>query len=456
MATSHPIRLSLLIVASLACALALPAAAEPAPQTFTYRALVNDGTAPANGAYDVQARLFNALAGGTQVGSMFQALGVNIANGQLLTPMSFGSPTLYNGQRLWVELSLRAAGSPTYTTLSPRQEMTAVPYALGLVAPMVLSSEEYFPLSATSTSTLPGASGIESKGAFGLTAISTADAETEPVGRGVYAHGGAHGLYGVQGNTLATGSFGVYGLSSGSGGTGVSGVGQSGVKGSASGGGADFGGYFFASGVNSNGVKGECNNGGAAYGVWGASTTGFAGYFDGRVQVVGNLSKSGGSFKIDHPLDPANKYLSHSFVESPDMMNIYNGTVTTDAKGYATVALPDWFTALNKDYRYQLTVIDERDSADFVQAKVVRGVAVKPREGAATSFTLRTSRPSTVVSWQITGIRQDAWANAHRIQTEELKAGTEAGRYLHPELFGQSEAMRTGAGKAAAVAADPK
>lgn len=62
---------------------------------------------------------------------------------------------------------------------------------------------------------------------------------------------------------------------------------------------------------------------------------GFAGFFLGDVDVDGDLSKAGGSFKIDHPLDPANKYLYHSFVESPDMMNIYNGNVTTDAEGKA-------------------------------------------------------------------------------------------------------------------------
>jgi hypothetical protein len=70
--------------------------------------------------------------------------------------------------------------------------------------------------------------------------------------------------------------------------------------------------------------------------------------------VDGNLSKAGGSFKIDHPLDPANKYLYHSFVESPDMKNIYEGNVTTDGSGLETVTLPDWFEALNRDSRYQL------------------------------------------------------------------------------------------------------
>jgi hypothetical protein len=44
-------------------------------------------------------------------------------------------------------------------------------------------------------------------------------------------------------------------------------------------------------------------------------------------------------FRIDHPLDPANKYLNHSAVESPDMKNIYDGVVTLDADGEAVVEL---------------------------------------------------------------------------------------------------------------------
>ena len=111
---------------------------------------------------------------------------------------------------------------------------------------------------------------------------------------------------------------------------------------------------------------------GVTYGVYGrtSSSSGYAGWFQGRVHVNGTLSKAAGSFKIDHPLDPENKYLSHSFVESPDMKNVYDGIVTTDADGYATVELPDWFEALNRDFRYQLTVIDGGEA--FVLAKVAR------------------------------------------------------------------------------------
>jgi hypothetical protein len=145
-----------------------------------------------------------------------------------------------------------------------------------------------------------------------------------------------------------------------------------------------------------------------------------------NASFAGTLSKGAGSFKIDHPLDPENKYLYHSFVESPDMMNVYNGNVTTDADGYATVTLPDWFEALNRDFRYQLTVIDDGD--DWVFAKVAREVKDN-------SFALRTSRPQTKVSWQVTGIRQDAFANRNRIPVEEEKPESERGTYLHPDVF---------------------
>jgi hypothetical protein len=150
----------------------------------------------------------------------------------------------------------------------------------------------------------------------------------------------------------------------------------------------------------------------------------------GNLDVQGSLSKLGGSFRIDHPLDPENKYLFHSFVESPDMMNIYNGNVATDEKGYATVELPEWFEALNRDFRYQLTVIDEADGDGFVQAKVVKGVT-------SNRFTLRTSSPNTRVSWQVTGIRKDAWAEKHRIPVEEIKPEGQRGWFLNPELFGR-------------------
>jgi len=175
-------------------------------------------------------------------------------------------------------------------------------------------------------------------------------------------------------------------------------------------------------GIDAYGGTGSIMGGSGIYAV--AGNFEVAGEFQGDVNVSGAFSKSSGSFKIDHPLDPANKYLYHSFVESPDMMNIYNGNVTTDGSGTAVVSMPLWFEALNADFRYQLTAIGQ-----FAQAMV----ATKMNNG---SFTIKTNKPGVEVSWQVTGIRQDAWANAHRIQVEVEKAAQDQGHYLHPELFG--------------------
>ncbi len=141
----------------------------------------------------------------------------------------------------------------------------------------------------------------------------------------------------------------------------------------------------------------------------------------GDLSVLGNLSKASGSFKIDHPLDPFNKILYHSFVESPDMKNIYDGVVTTDANGEAEVELPDYFQALNKDYRYQLTPIGQ-----FAQAII-------SQEIENNKFHIKSDKPGVKISWQVTGIRIDAYAEKHRIVPEVEKSSAEKGKLLYPE-----------------------
>ena len=152
----------------------------------------------------------------------------------------------------------------------------------------------------------------------------------------------------------------------------------------------------------------------------------FAGYFSGQREGdrepqcrTGRVSKAGGSFRIDHPLSPATRYLQHSFVESPDMKNIYDGVIRTNGRGYATVRLPRWFQALNERFRYQLTTI-----RSFAKAIVWREVSDN-------SFVIRTRRPRVKVSWQVTGIRHDAYAKAHRIKVDVAKPRDSA-RLGHP------------------------
>ncbi len=239
-------------------------------------------------------------------------------------------------------------------------------------------------------------------GGSGLLALGGTGFNTSPGGVGLVGFGGsASSSSGGTGGTLIGGV-----STAGNGGDGAFVVGALGV------------------GMGKKGGRGvvAIPGGGA-----GGATVGLAGEFLGDVEISGNLSKGGGSFKIDHPLDPANKFLYHSFVESPDMMNVYNGNITTDENGEATVTLPDYFGALNRDYRYQLTVIGQ-----FAQAIVASKIS-------GNRFTIKTDKPGVEVSWQVTGIRQDAYANKHRIPTEEAKPERERGYYLHPKAFNQPE-----------------
>ncbi len=233
----------------------------------------------------------------------------------------------------------------------------------------------------------------------------------------------------IRGEATATSGtgFGVYG--SAVSGTGVYGVGQAnGVFGS-------------TVAVPSDtlllpaGVAGYSESGAGIYGD--AGQFAWAGYFSRHVRidgtlvigedlfVNGNITKGGGAFEIDHPLDPENMILRHSFVESPDMMNIYNGNVVTGEHGEAVVYLPDYFEALNMDFRYQLTVIGE-----FARAIIAEEIKNN-------HFLIRTDKPNVKVSWQITGIRKDRWAEENRIIVEENKTAKRQGFYIHPEAYGQ-------------------
>jgi len=222
-----------------------------------------------------------------------------------------------------------------------------------------------------------------------------------------------------EGNNAITG-ISTQGSADGSGGNGVLGYGAPGA----------VGGAFIGADTNDGssggdglvGVAGNTDNGG---------TTGVAGEFTGDVLIFGTLTASSKDFKIDHPTDPADKYLVHASVESSEMMNIYSGNVTTDELGLATVTLPAWFEALNTDYRYQLTTIG-RDAHAWIAAEV-----------ANKQFKIATNASRVKVSWQITAVRQDAYAKAHPLVVEEEKPAKEKGFYQYPELYGQPAERQT-------------
>jgi hypothetical protein len=164
------------------------------------------------------------------------------------------------------------------------------------------------------------------------------------------------------------------------------------------------------------------------YGVWAENTTGgYALYSNGWAYVNGVLNVTGAkNFRIDHPLDPANKYLVHTAIESPEMINFYSGNVVLDANGEASVQLPEWFGVLNREFRYQLTAVGGPGPNLYVANEI---------EG--NRFEIAGGRPGMKVSWQVTGVRQDPYAEANRTRAEEAKPDAERGYYLYPEGYGQ-------------------
>lgn len=438
------------------------APAAPVRTAFTYQGRLTDRGAPANGVYDLRFRLFDAATGGAQVGATWLSLDVPVSGGYFTVELNFAD--YFDGEARWLEVEVRpGASTGNYTPLTPRTSLTGVPYALGLRPGATVNTTETNVPALRLSATGANANALVATGNSNGYAVVYAEDSSEIIGYGLYGkstrgngvrgisqkgtgvsgegfdyglegRGGRYGVFasgtsgGVRGESTSGDAFvtGVLGRFN----TGIAGPGPSsaGVRGS-------------NSGVGGNGIGVWGEHDGAGYGVYGSTppggygvvgsnggsnSSGYAGSFNGRVAVIGTLIKGGGSFKIDHPLDPTNKYLSHSFVESPDMMNIYNGNVTTDAAGFATVALPDYFEALNRDFRYQLTVLGQ-----FAQAIVAEEIK-------GNQFRIQTDRPGVKVSWQVTGIRHDPFAEANRIQVEEWKGSDERGRYLYPDVYGKS------------------
>ena len=235
--------------------------------------------------------------------------------------------------------------------------------------------------------------GVQAVGAIGIQTAGT------PSGVGIFAHhqGAAQGEQQVGiGDVLKAGKFGVvaYGDSAG-----VNAFSLHGDAVSA----------FSQDGVAVAGRTTGSPNAIAVHGIAPKDTGALAGKFDGDVDVEGKIFKKGGGFKIDHPLAPKEKYLHHSFVESPERKNVYDGIAVLDETGRAVVELPAWFEALNSDFRYQLTCIG-RFAPVYVSAKL-----------AGNRFTISGGSAGVEVSWQVTGVRIDSWARANPFFVEENK-----------------------------------
>ena len=304
-----------------------------------------------------------------------------------------------------------------------------------------------FPLTLSGSSSGPIVSGQNSStnsGSSGVFGSSTAASGATYGGHFVSASDSGYGVYGkssaVSGlcfggrfESASSQGFGVYGLSTSY--IGVAGQSDAqtgtGVWGTVSGlTGANYGGRFESGSANGRGVFGLASTIGAndiPYGVRGQASTATLGF---AVYAVGDMGASGVKpFRIDHPLDPENKYLLHYSSESPFPQNFYNGNVMTDSEGYAWVELPDYFAEINTNFKYILTVVDDLDSEAFVQAKISKKIKDN-------RFQIRTSAPNVEVSWEVKADRNDLRIRANRPTDVREKSGPENGKYQHPEYYG--------------------
>ncbi len=150
----------------------------------------------------------------------------------------------------------------------------------------------------------------------------------------------------------------------------------------------------------------------------------------GSVRVIGTLSKGSGSFVIDHPLNPKNWLLFHSFLESPDVKNIYDGIATLDEKGEATIKLPNYFLALNKDFRYLATPIGEPAPNLYLSMEIRKSFL---NFFGSPVFKISGGEANQKISWQVTGIRHDPFILKYPIIVEVEKGPDEIvdkGKYI--------------------------
>lgn len=295
-------------------------------------------------------------------------------------------------------------------------------------------------------SNLPNTPAVDAKGTNGATGINaSSDTGTAVQGvsdRGTGVSGGAGfggvGVSGIssQGNSISPG-IGVLAVSDNGSAVNARSINGEGVRASST----------SAIGVHGTshsnvGVWGECTD--FSFGVVGrAPNAGIAAFnpnnnhaaylasdccaawLTGDVVVTGKLFKGGGGFQIDHPQYPETKYLSHSFVESSEMKNVYDGAVIADGNGESLVELPEWFEAVNRELRYQLTPVGTGAPDLHIQEEVKNN-----------RFRIAGAKPGQKVCWQVTGVRHDLWANANRIIVEADKPVSERDHYLHPDLHG--------------------
>ncbi len=450
---------------------------------FTYQGVLRLSGAPVNGTANMVFSVYDAAAGGSLVGTQTMN-GVAISSGVFTVQLNAGGElgaSVFTGQDRWLEVTVNGQ------ILTPRQKLTAAPYALFSAAPWVTSGISVYYMGSVGVNVAPQAplhaqgTAIDSRGAvYGVQTGGTVG------GAGVYGKSNLSNGNGVVGEALGVSAYGVYGTTDA--GVGVYGKSTTGYGGYFNGKGyfsgsvgigtvpqaplhvvgtppgnsgvlrvtqtgspASWAAAIWAESSTDTAIVGRATaagswgvyGSGAASGVEGESTNGHGttGYSTNGNGVVGDTSNASAygvysygrlgasgtkSLRIDHPLDPENKYLLHYCAEGPEPMNVYSGTAALDGAGNASVALPDYFGEINRDPRIQLTAYGAPMPGLYVAGNVKDN-----------QFQIAGGVAHGQVFWRVEAVRNDRWMQAYGAPVEMAKPAAERGTYQHPELYGQ-------------------
>lgn len=472
--TTCPSRYVLMMVVVLARTTVASQAQMPVGTAFTYQGQLKQSGEPVNGSVNLRFELYDAGTGGNLAGAI--SIGaIPVQNGLFTAMLDFGAVPFADNQARWLEVVVNDQ------PLAPRQLLTASPFSLatrgirvdpngnvdlGLDNPDGASLDIftgpgtgwinfgsdmnydggpdgvfYFRHNGTEDGRTAFVTDhdehltIRNDGRIGVGVVDPSRrleihgaADADPLFAVSYEGTGEH--YAICGQTWSPAGAALRGDGSG-GGCGVYGATCSGIGvfGDAYYGQA-VGGFFRSHADGGKGVHGASYAGsGITYGVLGeaSSPSGFG------VYSIGNFAATGTkSFQIDHPLDPANKVLNHYCAEGPEPLNVYTGTAALDESGVASIALPDYFEALNRDFHYQLTCVG--GYAPVYIAEEIQG----------NRFKIAGGRAGLKVSWTVTGVRNDPQVRVYGAPVEQAKPVSQRGKFLQPELHGQPASLRIG------------
>jgi hypothetical protein len=415
------------------------------PYLMNYQGELADGTGTLlNGNFTLTFRIYSASVGGTLLWGPQTFASVPVVGGRFNATLGLDVNSIPIQQAFtntWAYLEIQiGANNP----IAPRQQILSSPYSL--------RADNSDNLAGTNWTALFPDTGSPATGHIPATEIAANSITAAQIAGG--AIGSAQIANGAVGSTqIANGAVGSAQIAAGAVGTaqiGNGAVGSAQIANAAVGSAQMFaplnlsandGNFIYYCGFNRfcfyTGRALDANNASSTgYGIIASGANGiyasanvsgdYAGDFSGDVNVSGAIFAGTKDFKIDHPLDPSNKYFYHSCIESSDRKNLYDGVTMLDAQGAATIELPAWFEALNQDFRYQLTAIGAPGPNLHIAQKI-----------ANNHFKIAGGTAGMEVSWQVTGVRHDAYAIAHPLHVEDDKPAELKGYYLHPKENGQ-------------------